>query len=149
MIKLRGHHLFCLLGYRGVGYSEEYAATMSAVHEALRNKPDTLIQVVKGPDHLCAKFPDDQPYHCEETGIYVRDKEILKRLGLTYSDVLPWREVERRIRLQVKPDDIAVICETCSWLEYGVCEEGVQRTIEAKGLLPLGADPSVNARLLK
>ncbi|WJY28117.1 MULTISPECIES: DUF1284 domain-containing protein [Sporosarcina] len=134
MIKLRGHHILCLLGYRGMGYSPEYVANMTAVHTTLRTKPDTLIQVIKGPDHLCAKFPDDQPYHCEDKGIYSRDQDIVKRLGLTPSDVLPWREVERRVRLQIRPSDIAVICETCSWRGYGVCEQGVERIVEAKGL---------------
>lgn len=135
LIKLRGHHIFCLLGYRGMGYSEEYVANMTEVHSALREHLDTLIQIIKGPDHLCSKFPDDQPYHCQDKGIYSRDKEIVKRLGLTYSDVLPWREVERRIRVHVKASDIAVVCETCSWRSYGVCEEGIERVIEAKELV--------------
>ena len=135
MIKLRGHHIFCLLGYRGMGYSEEYVANMTEIHTILREQPDTLIQIIKGPDHLCAKFPDDQPYHCEDKGIFSRDKEIVKRLGLKYSDVLPWREVERRIRVNVKASDIAVVCESCSWRSYDFCEQGVERVIEAQGLL--------------
>ncbi|WP_301107468.1 DUF1284 domain-containing protein [Sporosarcina sp.] len=134
MIKLRGHHIFCLLGYRGMGYSEEYVENMTKVHTILREQPDTMIQVIQGTDDLCAKFPDDQPYHCEDKGIYVRDSEILKKLGLTYSDVLPWREVERRIRTHVVPEDIAVVCKTCSWRDYGVCEEGIGLVRELKGL---------------
>ena len=30
MYKLRGHHLFCLLGYKGMGYSQEYVDNMTA-----------------------------------------------------------------------------------------------------------------------
>lgn len=134
MIKLRGHHIFCLLGYRGMGYSKEYAENMTKVHSELRQRPDTLIQVMKGPDCLCAEFPDDQPYHCEDKGIYERDAVILKQLGLKFGDVLPWREVERRIRLHVVPSDIETVCETCSWRSYGYCEQGVGRTIRAEGL---------------
>lgn len=135
MIKLRGHHILCLLGYRGMGYSDNYVVNMTKVHTILREQPDTLIQIIKGPDHLCAKFPDDQPYHCEDKGIFSRDKEIVKRLGLKYSDVLPWREVERRIRVNVKASDIAVVCESCSWRSYGLCEQGVERVVNAQGLL--------------
>lgn len=138
MIKLRGHHIFCLLGYRGMGYSEEYAENMTKIQTILRTEPDTLIQIIKGPDHLCAKFPEGQPYHCEDKGIYVRDSEILKRLGLKFSDVLPWREVERRIRVEIVPSDIATVCETCSWRSYGYCEEGIERVIESKGLKKVG-----------
>ncbi|PID01600.1 hypothetical protein CSV67_13760 [Sporosarcina sp. P2] len=134
MIKLRGHHIFCLLGYRGMGYSEEYTANMTKIHDVLRERPDTLIQIIKGPDSLCAKFPKGQPYHCEDDGIYERDSVILHSLGLKVSDVLPWREVERRIRLHVVPDDIVVICETCSWRSYGYCQEGVEDMLELRGL---------------
>ncbi|ARK22021.1 DUF1284 domain-containing protein [Sporosarcina ureae] len=143
MIKLRGHHIFCLLGYRGMGYSEEYTANMTNIHDELRERPDTFIQIMKGPDYLCAKFPEGQPYHCEDDGIYVRDSEILHKLGLKVSDVLPWREVERRIRVHVVPEDIAVVCETCSWRSYGFCQEGVASVIESNGLkkvLPSGMD---------
>lgn len=134
MIKLRGHHIFCLLGYRGMGYSAEYTENMTKIHDVLRKRPDTLIQITKGPDYLCAKFPKGQPYHCKDKGIYVRDAEILRKLALKVSDVLPWREVERRIRLHVVPDDIVVVCETCSWRSYGFCQEGVEDIVETRGL---------------
>ncbi|PIC83636.1 DUF1284 domain-containing protein [Sporosarcina sp. P1] len=134
MIKLRGHHIFCLLGYRGMGYSAEYTENMTKIHDVLRERPDTLIQITKGPDYLCAKFPEGQPYHCEDKGIYVRDAEILRKLALKVSDVLPWREVERRIRLHVVPDDIVVVCETCSWRSYGFCQEGVEDIVESRAL---------------
>lgn len=145
MIKLRGHHIFCLLGYRGMGYSEEYAKNMTKIHTTLRERPDTLVQIIKGPDHLCAKFPDDQPYHCEDHGIYLRDADILKRLGLKFGDVLPWREAERRIRLHVVPSDIAVTCKTCSWRSYGYCEQGVQRAIDGAGLSKVETDRQLDS----
>ncbi|PIC67561.1 hypothetical protein CSV78_06545 [Sporosarcina sp. P16a] len=134
MIKLRGHHIFCLLGYRGMGYSAEYTENMTKIHDVLRERPDTLIQIIKGPDYLCAKFPQGQPYHCQDDGIYERDAVILHKLGLKVSDVLPWREVERRIRLHVVPEDIVVVCETCSWRSYGFCQEGVDDVLESRGL---------------
>lgn len=115
-----------------MGYSEEYVVNMTEIHNVLREKPDTLIQVMNGPDHLCAQFPDDQPYHCEDKGIYTRDRDVIKRLGLKTSDVLPWREVERRVRIHIKPSDIEDICESCSWRSYGVFAQGVERVIDAK-----------------
>ncbi|WP_330583166.1 DUF1284 domain-containing protein [Sporosarcina cascadiensis] len=89
MIELRGHHIFCLLGYRGMGYSKEYVENMTKVHTILREQTETMIQIIPGPDDLCAKFPDDQPYHCLDKGVYEHDADILKRLALTFSDVLP------------------------------------------------------------
>lgn len=134
VLKLRGHHLFCLLGYRGMGYSEEYVKNMTILHQTLRNEPNTFIQLVNGPDQLCEKYPNSGDYHCENKNIYEKDAIILKKLGLEIGQILSWSEIESRIRKHAVPSDLATICESCSWRAYGVCEEGMQEIIEGKGL---------------
>lgn len=134
MYKLRGHHIFCLLGYRGMGYSEEYTETMTRLHQTLKENPKTQIQLVNGPDQLCEKYPISKEYHCQNHDIYERDTVILEKLGLNIGQVLHWEDIELRVRKSVVPSDIATICETCSWLSFGVCEEGVQEILEGKGL---------------
>lgn len=134
MYKLRGHHLFCLLGYRGMGYSQEYVDNMTHLHQTLRNNPKTLIQLVKGPDHLCEKYPNSGIYHCKDACIYEKDAAILEKMGLKIGQILKWEDIESCIRKFVVPSDIEVVCETCSWRSYGVCEEGIQEMLEGKGL---------------
>jgi uncharacterized protein len=134
MFKLRGHHLFCLLGYRGMGYSKEYVKNMTRLHQTLRNNPETLVQLVKGPDQLCEKYPNSGEYHCQDLNIYERDAVILDKMGLTIGQIFKWEDIESRVRKHVIPTDIQTICETCSWRSYGVCEQGVERIHEGKGL---------------
>jgi uncharacterized protein len=134
MYKLRGHHLFCLLGYRGMGYSQEYAENMTRVHQTLRDNPRTWIQLVKGPDHLCAKYPNSGEYHCEHDDIYERDAAILEILSLKIGQFIYWKDIESIIKKNAVPSDIQTVCEACSWRSYGVCEEGIQYIIEGKGL---------------
>lgn len=134
MYKLRGHHLFCLLGYRGMGYSEEYVENMTHLHQTLRLNPKTLIQLVKGPDQLCEKFPNSGEYHCKCDHIYERDAAILEKMELKIGQILKWEDIELQIQKHVVPSDIQAICETCSWRTYGVCEEGILDIIEGKGL---------------
>jgi uncharacterized protein len=114
MYKLRGHHLFCLLGYRGMGYSQEYVENMTHMHQTLRNDPKTLIQLVKGPDHLCEKYPNSGEYHCQNDNIYERDAAILEKMELEIGQILKWEDMESRIRKHVTASDIQVVCETCS-----------------------------------
>ncbi|MFG3613788.1 DUF1284 domain-containing protein [Rummeliibacillus stabekisii] len=135
MYKLRGHHLFCLLGYRGMGYSEEYVENMTKLHQTLRKEPSTLIQVVKGPDHLCDKFPESGEYHCQDQDIYKMDQAILNKLGLQYGQSISWSDIEARVKNNVVPLDIGTVCATCSWRSLGVCEEGIQYIHEGKGLV--------------
>ncbi|MFD2638081.1 DUF1284 domain-containing protein [Piscibacillus salipiscarius] len=134
MYLLRGHHLFCLLGYRGMGYSKEYVENMTQLHQQLRQEPKTLVKFVKGPDCLCEKYPNSGDYHCEDQHIYDRDATILEKLGFEVGQVVPWTEVENQIKENVVPSDLSSICDTCSWRTYGVCEEGVQDIIDGNGL---------------
>ncbi|AST91337.1 hypothetical protein BC6307_08635 [Sutcliffiella cohnii] len=134
MYRLRGHHLFCLLGYRGMGYSKEYVENMTKLHQTLRNDPETWIQIVKGPDQLCEKYPNTGEYHCKDKTIYERDAAILEKMDLKIGQMLKWKDIEFRIRQHVVPTDIQTVCESCSWRTYGVCEEGVQEMLDGKGL---------------
>ncbi|WP_163539864.1 DUF1284 domain-containing protein [Gracilibacillus sp. YIM 98692] len=134
MYKLRGHHLFCLLGYRGMGYSEDYIENMTLLHSKLRENPKTEILLVKGPDHLCEKYPNNGKYHCQNDTIYERDAAILEKLDLNIGQILKWEVIESRIQKYVTPSDIQAVCQSCSWRSYGVCEEGVQEILDGKGL---------------
>ncbi|MEH7300077.1 DUF1284 domain-containing protein [Neobacillus drentensis] len=134
MYKLRGHHLFCLLGYRGMGYSQEYVENMTRLHQTLRENPKTLIQLVKGPDQLCEKYPNTGDYHCQDANLYDRDAVILEKMDLLIGQILKWEDIESRIKKHVIPTDIQTVCETCHWRTYGVCEEGIQEILDGKGL---------------
>lgn len=134
MVRLRGHHLLCLLGYRGMGYSAEYVANMTQIHGLLRTNPGTSVTVVSGPDDLCAKFPSDKPCHCLDDDISVRDAAVLEKLGFREGCVLTWQDIEAREAERLHPQDVPALCHTCSWLAYGVCEEGVARIRNGQGL---------------
>ena len=135
MIRLRGHHLWCLLGYRGMGYSEQYVANMTAVHQRLRTHPETGITIVDGPDDLCACFPEDRPNHCADVDVAVRDHAVLGLLGLRVDTSLQWDEVQQRVRERVTRGHLTEACQSCSWLAYGVCEEGLERIRQGQGLV--------------
>lgn len=107
---------------------------MTQLHQTLRQKPKTWIQLVEGPDQLCEKYPSTGDYHCEENRIYERDSIILRKLKLEIGEMFTWEDIESRIMKYMKPSDIKTVCRTCSWRLYGVCEEGVQDILEGKGL---------------
>lgn len=134
MFRLRGHHLLCLPGYRGMGYSLEYAANMTQLHQTLRTNPETEILLVEGPDDLCGKFPDSQTGHCEDLNIHERDAAVLQKLGLQVGQRLPWVEIQQLIGEKLFAADIPNLCGTCAWRSYGVCEEGIQEIRDGKGL---------------
>ncbi len=134
MIRLRGHHLLCLLGYRGMGYSPEYVENMTQIHRALRNAPDTTVLLVSGSDDLCDRFPTSQPSHCNESRVHARDNAVIGKLHLGVGQPATWAEIQQRIKESVEPSDITTLCSTCSWRSYGVCEEGIRSIRDGHGL---------------
>lgn len=134
MFRLRGHHLLCLLGYRGMGYSEGYVKNMTRIHQTLRTKPSSEILLVRGPDDLCEKFPDDLTCHCEDVNVHQRDAAVVSKLGLNIGQRSSWADIEERVRRCIMAEDISSLCESCSWRTYGVCAEGVEEVKNGKGL---------------
>ncbi|GGD57012.1 DUF1284 domain-containing protein [Paenibacillus nasutitermitis] len=137
-IKLRGHHLLCLLGYRGMGYSADFCTNMTDIYETLRSKPDSLVELVAGPDDICRAYPPEQDNHCNGT-VHRLDGDVLAKLGLSSGNIISWQEICAAVALKVAPDDIGHLCTSCPWQSYGVCQEGVRMVAEGRPL------PAVNS----
>lgn len=133
---LRAHHLICLLGFRGLGYSPEFLQDMTKIVFELLSCPDTLIEVVYGPDDICAPCPFLKGGGCHEEGphseeiIKARDSAVMMRLGLVSGEKITWHAVEQRIRSSINLQDLEQICRDCKWLPLGYCAAGLKRLME-------------------
>lgn len=136
-LRLRGHHLLCLLGFRGMGYSPEFTSNMRKVYEQLQTEPKTMVTIVRGTDDLCRCYPVDKPNHCETKSVHERDDTVLERLGLTPDLQIAWQDILQLLEKHMMPRDISLICTSCPWRPYGVCEKGVARVAAGSGLAPL------------
>ncbi|MDQ8736904.1 DUF1284 domain-containing protein [Paenibacillus sp. LHD-38] len=137
-IRLRGHHLLCLLGYRGMGYSDDFCVNMTAIYETLRQEPQTEIEIIIGPDDVCRAYPPDKAYHCEGA-VYGLDEAVLSKLGLVAGIRESWQALCSRVAETMVPEDISRLCTTCPWEKYGVCAEGVGLVALGKPLPKAGA----------
>ena len=94
LIRLRGHTLLCLQGFRGEGYSSEFIANMAAIHRTLIDHPEVLVEVLASPDAVCVACPHRHPTGCmlngerSEEEMIEQDHEVLRRLGLKAGDRL-------------------------------------------------------------
>lgn len=138
-IRLRGHHLLCLLGFRGMGYSEDFCANMTIIYETLRTKPNTEVEIILGPDDVCRAYPPDKAYHCEGT-VYGLDEAVLAKLGLRVGERDSWQAICSRVATVMVPADISSLCTTCPWEKYGVCAEGVGLVAQGKPLPKAGSN---------
>ncbi|MBE9501553.1 MAG: DUF1284 domain-containing protein [Dehalococcoidia bacterium] len=131
-MKLRAHHLICLLGFRGLGYSPEFVENMAHIADQLRSFPQTVIEVLRQPDDICSPCPFLGKKGCQDKGPNSegkrrnRDEAVMDRLNVTAGDKLSWFEIRERMRSSINPEDLDEICQDCEWLPQGYCVEGLK-----------------------
>ncbi len=123
MIRLRAHHLLCLLTYVGRGYTPAFVAQYSAIVARLNEGEGAVL--VEGPDDICAPMLDSG-HHCHESRITTRDtlarEAVAAALGqaLAPGDTIPLDAATvARLRENFAAGTIRAACAACQW--DGLC----------------------------
>lgn len=130
-IKLRGHHLLCVHGFRGMGYSPDFIVKMGSIVNEIRNdEKDFQIKVVAAFDDACMACPHRGESECESSEgsnehVLSMDGKVIRHLGLEPENTYKKSELVALTAAMVQPDDLDNLCAGCSWLQYGVCKEGI------------------------
>lgn len=128
---LRGHHLLCVHGFRGMGYSPEFVKTMQGIVNDIRDpEQDFYIKVVAAFDDACMSCPHRGLEICEASEgsnehVLSMDGKIIHHLGLEPGKSYLKSYLVKLTAEKVVPDDLEFLCKNCSWLSYGVCKEGI------------------------
>lgn len=118
-MRLRGHHLFCVQGFKGFGYNQEFTSNFARVTEQV--KMGIPIQVVEGPDDICKKCPHLHGERCtwgETNDAEVRnhDKVVMENLDLMGGQTITISEVISRFSAgKEKAQAILNECAKCPW----------------------------------
>ena len=121
-VRLRPHHLLCVLTYVGRGYSTGFTANMTAVAERLG--AGETVEIVAGPDDICAPLLADPDPHCHRTSVMERDRAAARDLhDLLGLDVRPGAhlvlddDVIGRLRAAFASHHIRSACAGCEWVD--------------------------------
>lgn len=132
-IRIRGHTLLCLQGFRGEGYSPAFVENLAVIHRELAEDPERVVEVVEAPDAVCGACPHRAPSGCSlhgdesEEDMRAQDRHVLALLGLKAGARARWGEVLDRIRAAVTGNDLPGICGRCRWLPLGYCRDGIEK----------------------
>jgi len=132
-MKLRAHHLLCLFGFRGLGYSKDFVKNFAKVLKQIKDKPQLLLEIIDRPDCICARCPHQKNNGCQKNGLnserQVRDRDnlIIKRLGIRKGYRAYAGDIFNFISRNIFPQDLTEICIGCEWLKYGYCVEGLRQ----------------------
>ena len=121
-VRLRPHHLLCVLTYVGRGYSPAFTANMTEVAERLGAGED--IELVAGPDDICAPLLDHPDPHCHRASVMERDRAAARDLddllGLdvrTGARLVLDEDLVGCLREAFASDQIRSACTGCEWVD--------------------------------
>ncbi|MBZ9860455.1 DUF1284 domain-containing protein [Mesorhizobium sp. CA12] len=130
-VKLRAHHLLCLLTYVGKGYSPAFTANYDKVVKRLGE--GEAVVIVAGPDDVCAPLLGEPEPHCLRESAAERDRMAARDVG-----ALLGRPIQAGDRLVLDAHKLAGMrkafsagltrqaCSGCEW--SGLCD-----TVAASG----------------
>ena len=122
-IKLRGHHLLCLQGFQGYGYSKDFVLNMTRINE-LRKTNDCTITLTNEPDDICSACPNLKNNLCEnekQNEIIVKmDEEVLSQLNsdIEYNSIDLFNEVSSKFNSLKSVENV---CNGCKWVNKCLC----------------------------
>jgi hypothetical protein len=124
VIRLRPHHLLCLLAFTGEGYSPAFVEKAKRLQRAFLEKT-AAVEVVRGLDDLCNGCPELRNECASASvpdGIFKLDSDALRFLRLE-----PGRHTAggllRRIRDVFDLERCYAVCADCSWLPRMNCPQ--------------------------
>jgi hypothetical protein len=129
-VRLRPHHLLCVLTYRGEGYSPAFCANLDAVVDRIARAE--AIEICTGPDEICAPLAGSPAAHCGDESISARDAAATQAIGELLGTTLV-NGAELRIdgslldreRKAFAAGTIRAACVGCEW--HSLCTDIARR----------------------
>lgn len=120
VIKIRAHHLLCMQGFQGYGYTRKFQRNMERIIHYLKSYPHSEIKVVADADIICESCPHLENGRCNRNlnsqSIKSIDLKVLKKLEIEEGQIGQARnlfcQVNERFNNLKERDNI---CGSCSW----------------------------------
>ena len=123
IMNIRAHHLLCLLGFQGLGYSPEFIKKMMQVKHRLKTQTNLEIKILNSCDEICAVCLHKEKGRCQKgeyscKRVKEADEKVLSALGLKSGDVLSAGKLLNLIKEKICSFHVLVkICGMCGWRE--------------------------------
>jgi hypothetical protein len=126
-VRLRAHHLLCLLTYVGKGYSAAFTANYDKVVKRLAEGEAVLI--VSGPDDICAPMLGEPEPHCLRESAAGRDllaeRDVGALLGRPIADGASFNLGKERLATMRQAFSSGLTREACSGCEWALLCDAV------------------------
>lgn len=130
MLTFRPHHFLCTLGFKGLGYTDDFVTNYQEICTQLMREggDNTLIEVTETTDDICTACPQKQGPLCQQQNkIESLDQRHANALNLKPGDEITWLDAKRRIASNISDATFHKICGGCRWKELGTCLEALHK----------------------
>lgn len=139
--RIRGHHILCLPGFRGYGYSEAFTASLSCIRRNVAD-PTQKIMLLVGSDDICLCCPHLTEGGCSmvdasEERVKDMDRMVLAACGLCEGEIIRAGDLFSKAALFISHEAQAGICGGCRWWSLGYCLDGFER-LRREGEIGIG-----------
>lgn len=121
-VRLRPHHLLCMLTFSGEGYTPAFVDNFAGVIRRLNDGEP--IEVVDGIDDICPPLLSEAFPHCHEYGVTLRDRDAREDLAAVLGQpVQTLRDLPdlATLRRAFAAGDTRRGCQGCEW--FGLCSD--------------------------
>ena len=119
-MRIRAHHILCMQGFQGYGYSRNFIDNMSNVIVEIESDPELSVEVIEGADAICVACLHNKEGSCLRTEradekARKRDSQVLEKLGLKNGDRIRAKDIFQLTQTRLRCSDIQQICGDCDW----------------------------------
>ncbi|ACV25331.1 DUF1284 domain-containing protein [Methanocaldococcus fervens] len=114
ILKIRAHHLLCMQGFQGYGYSEEFIKNMAKIVEVIDLNPE--IEVIAKCDVICSYCPYNINGKCQKGKVEDMDLKVLKKLNLKEGSRVRAKDLISLVNERFENFyDVLDVCGDCEW----------------------------------
>ncbi len=119
LLKIRAHHILCMQGFQGLGYSKEFTRNMTLISEKIQKNPSFFIKIIIEADSICEYCPNllDGLCNLEMDSLKLissMDSLVLKSLKMESGSVISSVQL-KNLASSLTPKKVEKICGDCSW----------------------------------
>ncbi len=124
-IRLRAHHLLCLRGFVGMGYTPEFVENMIQIKERLDGGAPVVL--MDSCDDICDACPNIGEKGCQivspasEKEMQRMDQAVLEMAGLETGKEYSYPKLRDVVDSGIKAMNLKSVCGDCRWLDH--CEK--------------------------
>jgi uncharacterized protein len=119
-LRIRAHHLCCIQGFQGYGYSPAFVANMKAVASELKASPSKPLKLISKCDDICISCPSERECSTQKSilsrKIKNMDLAVMKKMEIEEGTVMRADEAFELLNSKISSvSHLEDICGPCKW----------------------------------